>query len=150
MQTQPPSVTALLTAQIEEAIRLGPLHTLTWAARTSPRRWFQLTVHGGRQHYLMLQVLLPTHLSRDRFDNLFRQYSWRNIQADGSLCLVYYLGRFESSEQLYAQAGRMAEQCAGAMRLLWDATEPDHIVLLSLCGPYRTLRPAREPLLLTP
>lgn len=149
MQTKPPSIAALLTAQIEEAIRLGPLHTLTWTAKATPGHWFQLTVHGGRQHYLMLQVVLPVHLSRDRFDNLFRQFSWRNIHADGSVSLVYYLGRAGSPEQLYAQAGRMAEQCAEAMRVLWNATEPDHIMLFSLCGPYRTLRAVREPLLLT-
>lgn len=135
MTAKSPNLCASLTPQIETIIRLGPLHAITWTVRAAPDWWMQVSVHDGRKHYLMLQVLLPPHISSGQCDRALREFSWRQRQVDGRVCLVYYLGRANSTEKLLAQSEEIAEQCAAAMSLLWNVTHPDQIAASAPTGP---------------
>ena len=129
------SLTKFLAGQIQEIVGYGPLHALAWSAKTQEDHWIQLSVHGGSQHYLMVQFVLPEHLSRQQFDSTFHQISWQNWQADRNICLVYYLARSASAERLMDQIPPIAAQCAEAMRLLWNVTQEEQVGLLAACGP---------------
>jgi hypothetical protein len=91
-----------LTVQIQEIICLGPLHALTWSPRDSMNCWLQLTVQGGDEHYVAVEIRLPAGVSRRQIDRIFGQTGFARSQHDGAECVVYYLGRARSAEKLVA------------------------------------------------
>src|SRR5262249_34364262 len=102
--------------------------------------WMQLSVHGGTKLYLMVQFVRPPHLSQRQADALFREFGWRHRQADNRDCLVYYLARSNSWEQLLNKGERVAAQCALAIAALWGTVTPDQIVMLGARGPSLSIK----------
>jgi hypothetical protein len=133
------SVETYLTVQILEIIGYGPLHALTWARRTEPNHWLQVSVHRGDSCHLMVQCVLPEGMNRRSLDAAFNQVGWTNLQADRNDCLVYYLARSGSYEELCERAPEAARQCAKAIYLLWGVASLEELALLGARGPRLTL-----------
>lgn len=135
MSSTPPSLVTHLASQIHDLIRLGENHTLTWAAQVDPTYWMQISAHEGNRQYLMLQFILPPHLTLRQTNDIVKQFGGRHIQADRRECLYYYVMRSTSWEELLARADRAAELCAALMHALWGATTVDEVELLGARGP---------------
>lgn len=130
---------------------MGPGHALTWANNKAHQPlqhivqsgniydWLQVSVQGGECCHLMIQFVLPEGLedvARPHMDTLFMQYGWTNEQADGRVCLVYYVAQSTSPRQLLDEAETAAAQCAEMMARLWQARSLDDIALLGARGPH--------------
>jgi hypothetical protein len=146
------SLPTYLTVQLQQILECGDAHTLTYAPKDDWSQWLQISVHGGPQWYFMVQFPLPTHLSSQQFDRLFRAFGWSHAQMDGRETRVYFLGRCASSSQLNNQTESIACQLARAIEILWDIHTVSNIVLLGARGPQLALvrqsQPSQKPLAL--
>jgi hypothetical protein len=133
------SVETYLTVQIQEIAGYGALHSLTWARKSDPDHWLQLSVHGGDGCYLMVQCLLPEGADKRCLDAAFDQFGWVATQVDQSDCLIYYLARCGSYDELRTRAADAARRCAEAMFLLWGVTGIEELALLGARGPRLSL-----------
>ncbi len=124
-----------LTVQIQEIIGLGPLHALTWAPREGLNCWLQLTVHGGKEHFVAVEARLPAGVCRRKLDRIFGQTGFARPQHDGSECVLYYLGRTRSPEKLMSSVAALARRTADAMQLMWRVSAVEEVALLAARGP---------------
>lgn len=126
------SLPTYLTVQIQEILSYGTDHFLTWAPTEEWRLWFQLSISCSNQYRFCVQFPLPPLVSPRQLDRVFGQAGWE--QAGISQSLVYYLAGSNTLKELELHVERVALQCALAMRLLWNVTTMEEILLLGARG----------------
>jgi len=134
------SVETYLTVQIQEIVGYGALHALTWASKARPADWLQASVHLGDDCYLMVQCVLPDSADKRCLDGAFGQSGWVAVQVDARDCLIYYVARCGSRDELRRRAEAAARMCAEAMFLLWGVVSLDELALLGARGPGLSLQ----------
>lgn len=145
------SLVSYLTQELQDLIKLGPVHALTWVSSSDPGRWLQVSVHDGNEHYITALFVLPPRISKSVVDNALGKTGRRQNQTNHGTCLLYYLARTRNAEELLQSSSSAAQQCAEIMKVLWKVQSPEHFELLGARGPKiplyggnRPSLPARE------